>query len=338
MSQSGRSRGPSNLELEKQSATTLHHDKEPHGETPPAVAATPNAPDNRAMTSYEALRERLPTHPRRWLVTGAAGFIGSHLVETLLRHGQAVVGLDNFATGRRSNLDDVERLTPDADFSPFVDRMVQPEVRNAAMKKLFSDPHFNVMDGLDVYIDDYNKTEPMPRQWLRQLVQAGSGQQEGFDIDRCRRAGRLAMAQRIHRLLGGVAASFGVGVKLVHAPPVFRGRLPAGAPAALNGFVGEFTILLGAFGSKAIGSPWYAGLSALGVIMAAVYILYMFQKVFLGPAGEITHHHELKDLNWREIVTVIPLVVFMFWIGLYPKPFFEILAPAVEKLLSALPL
>ncbi len=106
----------------------------------------------------------------------------------------------------------------------------------------------------------------------------------------------------------------------------------------LNGFVGEFTILLGAFGSKAIGNPWYAGISAIGVIMAAVYILYMFQKVFLGSAGEITHHHELKDLNWREIITVVPLIVFMFWIGLYPKPFFDILAPAVEKLLSALPL
>lgn len=106
----------------------------------------------------------------------------------------------------------------------------------------------------------------------------------------------------------------------------------------LNGFVGEFTILLGAFGSKAIGNPWYAGISAIGVIMAAIYILYMFQKVFLGPAGEITHHHDLKDLNWREIATVIPLVIFMFWIGLYPKPFFDILAPAVEKLLSALPL
>lgn len=106
----------------------------------------------------------------------------------------------------------------------------------------------------------------------------------------------------------------------------------------LNGFVGEFTILLGAFGSEAIGTPWYAIVSALGVIMAAVYILHMFQKVFLGPAGEITHHHELKDLNWREIITVLPLVVFMFWIGLYPKPFFDILAPAVEKLLSALPL
>ena len=105
----------------------------------------------------------------------------------------------------------------------------------------------------------------------------------------------------------------------------------------LNGFIGEFTILLGAFGSKAIGSPWFAGVSAAGVIMAAVYILYMFQKVFLGPAGEITHHHELKDLNWREILTVAPLIIFMFWIGLYPAPFFNLLAPAVEKLLSALP-
>ncbi|MBK9210241.1 MAG: NADH-quinone oxidoreductase subunit M [Anaerolineales bacterium] len=106
----------------------------------------------------------------------------------------------------------------------------------------------------------------------------------------------------------------------------------------LNGFVGEFTILLGAFGSKAIGSPWYAGISAIGVIMAAVYILYMFQKMFLGPAGEVTKHHELKDLNWREILTVAPLLIFMFWIGLYPAPFFNLIAPAVEKLLSALPL
>jgi len=106
----------------------------------------------------------------------------------------------------------------------------------------------------------------------------------------------------------------------------------------LNGFVGEFPIFVGAFGSDAIGNPWYASISALGVIMAAVYILYMFQRMFMGPAGEITHHHELKDLNWREIITMVPLIIFMFWIGLYPKPFFDILAPAVEKLLSALPL
>ena len=108
----------------------------------------------------------------------------------------------------------------------------------------------------------------------------------------------------------------------------------------LNGFVGEFTILLGAFGSKAIGSPWFAGIAAVGVIMAAVYILYMFQKMFLGPEGSIVeevrkHGHALRDLNWREIVTAVPLLVFIFWIGLYPKPFFELMAPAVEKLLVA---
>ncbi len=104
----------------------------------------------------------------------------------------------------------------------------------------------------------------------------------------------------------------------------------------LNGFVGEFTILLGAFGSAAYGSYWFAILSAIGVILAAIYILYMFQKMFLGPAGEITHHHELKDLNWREIVTLLPLLVLMFWIGLFPQPFFDLMAPAVQNLLTVL--
>ncbi len=111
----------------------------------------------------------------------------------------------------------------------------------------------------------------------------------------------------------------------------------------LNGFVGEFTILLGAFGSQAIGNTAYAIASALGVIMAAVYILYMFQKMFLGPQGEIVdevkkHGHALRDLNWREIVTVAPLLLFIFWIGLYPKPFFALMAPAVEHLVGMLPI
>jgi len=111
----------------------------------------------------------------------------------------------------------------------------------------------------------------------------------------------------------------------------------------LNGFVGEFTILLGAFGSKAIGNNLYAVLSALGVIMAAVYILYMFQKVFLGPQGEIVeevkkHGHAIRDLNWREIVTVLPLLIFIFWIGLYPAPFFNLMAPAVNHLVGMLPI
>jgi Protein of unknown function (DUF3306) len=69
-------------------------------------------------------------------------------------------------------LDDVARLTKDSDFSPYVARDVDASVRNAAMKKLFSDPHFNVMDGLDTYIDDYGKPDPIPLAMLRRMNQA----------------------------------------------------------------------------------------------------------------------------------------------------------------------
>ncbi|MDB5946332.1 MAG: hypothetical protein JWQ33_1358 [Ramlibacter sp.] len=69
-------------------------------------------------------------------------------------------------------LEDAQALTPESDFRPFAARGVAPEVQNAAMKKLFSDPHFNVMDRLDTYIDDYSQPDPMPMEMLRKLASA----------------------------------------------------------------------------------------------------------------------------------------------------------------------
>jgi NADH-quinone oxidoreductase subunit M len=109
----------------------------------------------------------------------------------------------------------------------------------------------------------------------------------------------------------------------------------------LNGFVGEFTILLGAWeagqAGGSLGSYFYAGFAAIGVILAAIYMLTMFQKLFLGPLDK-EENRQLKDLNWREIVTLVPLIILIFWIGLYPRPFFSLMAPAVEKLVANLSL
>lgn len=73
---------------------------------------------------------------------------------------------------KKLSLDDVRLLTQDSDFKPFMAEGVGPDVRNAAMKKLFADPHFNVMDGLDIYIDDYSISEPIPESMLRQMASA----------------------------------------------------------------------------------------------------------------------------------------------------------------------
>jgi hypothetical protein len=69
-------------------------------------------------------------------------------------------------------LADAAQLTIESDFKPFLAEGVAPEVRNAAFKKLFADPHFNVMDGLDTYIDDYSKPSPIPDSVLRQMASA----------------------------------------------------------------------------------------------------------------------------------------------------------------------
>ena len=101
----------------------------------------------------------------------------------------------------------------------------------------------------------------------------------------------------------------------------------------LNGFVGEFTILMGAFHSTILASPWFAVVATLGVILAAVYLLHMFQQVFLGPVRH-PENEKLADLSPREVILLAPLLLLAFWIGLYPAPFFRLMSPAVEQLLA----
>lgn len=69
-------------------------------------------------------------------------------------------------------LEDVSKLTPESDFTSYMTQGVSPEVRNAAMKKLLADPHYNIMDGLDIYIGDYNTPDPLPEGMLAKMVGA----------------------------------------------------------------------------------------------------------------------------------------------------------------------
>src|SRR5271169_1088189 len=97
----------------------------------------------------------------------------------------------------------------------------------------------------------------------------------------------------------------------------------------LNGFVGEFTILTGAFLADWRWAAW----ASLGVILGAAYMLWLYQRVFF---GELTNEKNkgLKDVNLREILTLAPLIAACFWIGLYPKPFFEMTAKSAEKIVA----
>ena len=97
----------------------------------------------------------------------------------------------------------------------------------------------------------------------------------------------------------------------------------------LNGFVGEYLILVGAFQVE----PVAAVLAAFAVILAAIYLLWMYQRVFF---GKITNEANagLKDLPLREILVLAPLVVLIVWVGVYPKPFLDRMEPAALRLID----
>jgi NADH-quinone oxidoreductase subunit M len=96
-----------------------------------------------------------------------------------------------------------------------------------------------------------------------------------------------------------------------------------------NGFVGEFLVLLGAFRTN----PWWAAWAGTGVILSAVYMLWMFQRVMFGP---VTHseNEKLTDLSVRERLVFAPLLVLIFWLGVTPQPLIDRMQPTLDRTLA----
>jgi NADH-quinone oxidoreductase subunit M len=94
---------------------------------------------------------------------------------------------------------------------------------------------------------------------------------------------------------------------------------------ALNGFIGEFTILVGA----ANRNVWWAVFAAVGIVLGAAYLLWLYQRVFWGPLDN-PKNHDVPDVNGREMGLMFALVAIMVWIGVYPKPFFDPLEQPVN--------
>jgi len=102
----------------------------------------------------------------------------------------------------------------------------------------------------------------------------------------------------------------------------------------LNGFIGEFLILLGSFKSQVLNSYWFVIFGATGVIFAAVYLLWMYERVVW---GKVTNPklEGLKDMNTRELVVLIPILIFIVWIGVYPSTFLNVSASATQSILHS---
>ncbi len=101
----------------------------------------------------------------------------------------------------------------------------------------------------------------------------------------------------------------------------------------LNGFVGEFLILLGSFYSSNLGTTAYSIVSTTAVILAAVYLLWMFQRVMLGPVDK-EENKSLPDLSVREFLSFVPLLVFIVWIGVHPNTFLSKSEASVKKIVK----
>ncbi|HEV2719958.1 MAG TPA: NADH-quinone oxidoreductase subunit M, partial [Thermoanaerobaculia bacterium] len=97
----------------------------------------------------------------------------------------------------------------------------------------------------------------------------------------------------------------------------------------LNGFVGEFLILSGSFKTQ----PRATILATTGVILAAIYLLWLVQKVFFGPITN-EENRNVKEIAWNEIAAMVPLVVLMVWIGVHPNTFVRKMTPSVQQLLT----
>lgn len=130
-------------------------------------------------------------------------------------------------------------------------------------------------------------------------------------------------------------ADYGGIAKLV---PVFSFALmfaslsSVGLPG-LNGFIGEFLILLGSFKSPVLNSWWFTTFAASGVIFAAVYLLWMYQRVVF---GKVTNPKldGLKDMNGREIFVLFPIFIFIVWIGVYPGTFLKVSDKSTAKVVK----
>ncbi len=103
----------------------------------------------------------------------------------------------------------------------------------------------------------------------------------------------------------------------------------------LNGFVGEFTILLGSMGAESLGpNPWiYTAFATTGVILAAVYLLWFFQRLFMGPVTT-DEVRTLPPMNRRELAIILAFLVFIFWIGIAPSGYFHLMDSTVNALVD----